>query len=77
MKKSPQEQFEELARKNADLSKTNLDNVKTPTFLNVMLSEKDNVIQEVSEPQLIPLKEINASQKNPGREGGVKMKSVK
>lgn len=77
MKKSPQEQFEELARKNADLSKTNLDNVKTPAFLNVMLGEKDNVIQEVSEPQLLPLKEINVSQKNPGRKNGVKMSSVR
>ena len=77
MKKSPQEQFEELARKNADLSKTNLDNVKTPAFLNVMLGEKDNVIQKVSEPQLLPLKEINVSQKNPGRKNGVKMSSVR
>ena len=69
--------FEEQAKLNADLKTTNVKSLKKPTFLNVMLGEKDNIIKSVSEPQLIPLKHISASQKNPGREGGVKMKSVK
>ena len=69
--------FEEQAKLNADLKTTNVKSLKTPTFLNVMLGEKDNIIKSVSEPQLIPFKHISASQKNPGREGGVKMKSVK
>ena len=69
--------FEEQAKLNADLKTTNIKSLKKPTFLNVMLGEKDNIIKSVSEPQLIPLKHISASQKNPGREGGVKMKSVK
>tara|TARA_R100000951_G_scaffold116749_1_gene130396 strand:- start:3418 stop:4611 length:1194 start_codon:yes stop_codon:yes gene_type:complete len=61
---------------NADLSKVNLDHVKTPEFLITMLDEKDNVISDISEPQLIPMKEIHVSQDNPGRKHGVKMKWV-